>query len=211
MLEFTRDSQSDIAYDVAERESERVVSPAVNTSVFEAELKAAMELQRVKANKDKIRWNTSFNLPASDFTVSTLESSSSGSGSESPANFVAPPAWWTQMVIDQQSGSASSSSVSTSSSSSSSSGSASAIDLGWTTADPNNASVWKGPGEWKGWESNQKGFHSANLPGSVVETTVVDVVPTPAPVVVEPVVKPVKKMGHHGKTTHNTNAKNNWD
>jgi len=207
MLEFTRDSQSDIAFDTAERERLSVVSPAVNTSVFEAKLKAAMELQRIKANKDKIRWNTSFNLPASEFTVSTLE----GDASAAPTSFVAPPAWWTQMVMDQKSGSESSSSVSTSSSSSSSSGSASAIDMGWTTADPNNASVWTGPGVWKGWESNQKGFHSANLPGTVVEEAVV-VVPTPMKPVETPVVAPVAPAGHHGKVTHNAVKKgaNGW-
>jgi len=156
-----------------------------------------MNKKRVAANADKIRWNTSFNLPPSTFTVSTLE----GAAAISTDKFVAPPAWWNQMVLDQRSGSASTTNVV---SSSTSSAVDSSIDMGWTNADPNNASVWKGPGAWKGWNSDQKGFHSAVIASNVVVTpaVVTPAVVTPA-VVVETVVveTPVVSDDHH-KPTH---------
>merc|ERR1711957_535347 len=79
----------------------------------------------------------------------------------------------------------------------------SSIDMGWTNADPNNASVWKGPGAWKGWNSDQKGFHSAVIASNVVVTPAVatPAVVTPA-VVVETVVveTPVVSDDHHAPT-----------
>lgn len=51
------------------------------------------------------------------------------------------------------------------------------IDMGWTTADPKNASVWKGPNVWAGWDQNQKDFHSAVIVGEHVPDSLHPVVP----------------------------------
>lgn len=94
------------------------------------------------------------------------------------------PAWWTKMVLAQKAGNVSSSESSTSVISST--GIPASIDMGWTTADAKNASVWKGPDVWRAkWDQNQMDFHSAVIVG---ENNKAVTVATPEVKVTEPVV-----------------------
>lgn len=77
------------------------------------------------------------------------------------------------MVLDQKSGSVSSSESSTTVIGGST-GIPASIDMGWTTADAKNASVWKGPDVWRAnWDQNQMDFHSAVIVGENNKAVVV--------------------------------------
>jgi len=52
------------------------------------------------------------------------------------------PAWWTKMVLAQKDGNLAAGSSSTIDITRSSTGIPNSIDMGWTTADAKNASVW---------------------------------------------------------------------
>lgn len=129
------------------------------------DLRARIAKAREAANADKLRWTTTFHLPYSQYTVnkgSALNWDLDANGSPVITEWL--PAWWTKMVLAQKDGNVSSSSSSTIISGST--GIPASIDMGWTTADPKNASVWKGPNVWAAdWDQNQMDFHSAVIVG----------------------------------------------
>ena len=84
------------------------------------------------------------------------------------------PAWWTKMVLAQKDGNAAGGSSSTIDIRRHPTGIPKPSDMGWTTADEKNASVWKGPDVWRAnWDQNQMDFHSAVIVGEANKAVVV--------------------------------------
>lgn len=164
------------------------------------ELKQKISEARNAANAGKLRWTTSFNLPYSQYTVNDTALNWKLDESGSPVVTEWLPAWWTKMVLDQKAGKVSSSKSSTTVISST--GIPASIDMGWTTADAKNASVWKGPDVWRAkWDQNQMDFHSRIVAGDNISATV-KTVDTPTAAVVETSVDDDDMMAHpalHGK------------
>lgn len=164
------------------------------------ELKQKISEARIAANAGKLRWTTSFNLPYSQYTVNDTALNWSLDESGSPVVTEWLPAWWTKMVLDQKAGKVSSSESSTTVISST--GIPTSIDMGWTTADAKNASVWKGPDVWRAkWDQNQMDFHSRIVAGDNISATV-KTVDTPTAAVVDTSVDDDDMMAHpalHGK------------
>ena len=114
-------------------------------------LKLKIKTARAEAIADKIRWNTTYNLPYSKFTVAEGSSDMSIAVETNRQAWI--PSWYREMVMSARSQYSESGEASSTTTKITSTIPAS-IDMGWTTADTSNASVWTGPNVWKGVDQN---------------------------------------------------------
>lgn len=143
---------------------------------------------KLVANKDKLRWSTTFALPVSEFTVKDTEMQGDWSNND---NVITDwlPSWWTKMILDQKDGRT----ERTESIVIDDTGLPTDVDLSWTTStsvDP--TSVWTGSKLWEGYRYADKDFNSRVIAGVredvvVPPTIIVDQTEDPV-VMVDPVV-----------------------